>query len=32
MPRWLQGEPNIGIGCNLPLNRGLGVVCTCQTE
>src|SRR4029453_12804321 len=32
MPWWLQGEPNIGIGCDLPLNRGLGVVRTSQTE
>src|SRR5262249_49505772 len=28
MIEWLQGEPDIGIGCDLPLNRGLGVVCT----
>src|SRR5215468_9957619 len=32
MPWWLQGEPDIGIGCDLPLNRGLGVVRTSQTE
>src|SRR5215217_2681409 len=28
MPRWFQGEPDIGIGGDLPLYRGLGVVCT----
>src|SRR5262245_65262778 len=32
MPRWLQGEPNIGIGCDLPRNRGFGVVCPSETE
>ena len=32
MPRWLQGEPDIGIGCDLSLNRGLSAVRTGQTE
>src|SRR5262245_36574961 len=32
MSRWLQGESEIGIGCDLSLNSGLGVVRPSQTE
>src|SRR5262247_1889450 len=32
LPWWLEGEPDIGIGCDLPLNRGLGVVRPGETE
>src|SRR5262245_51635581 len=32
MPWWFEREPDVGIGCDLPRNGGLGIVRPGQTQ